>query len=82
MYHFEKKKRLDGEHKAKIEQENQVKEQKSRTQIVRERIKVYTEKSQRKLFLRGEKPIAKQVLKTSKKAAAKAAQEKAQKSER
>ena len=59
VYHFEKSQRQDAEKEAKIASENEVKERKSRNQIVRERIRKYTEKSQRQLFLRADKPIAK-----------------------
>ena len=59
MYHYEKAQRIETERKAKIATENQVKEQSSRAQIVRDRIKKFTEKNQRKEWLRAEKPIAK-----------------------
>mmetsp|Transcript_23397 Transcript_23397/g.29057 ORF Transcript_23397/g.29057 Transcript_23397/m.29057 type:complete len:89 (-) Transcript_23397:163-429(-) len=80
MYHHEKTKRTQAEKKAKIEAENAIKEQKSRAQIVRERIKKFTKENQRKLFLRAEKPIAKKKAKLAKaKSSSSADQEKAKK---
>ena len=59
MYHHERNKRIEAARKAKLQAENAVKEEKSRAQIVRERIKQCTIENQRKSFLRAEKPIAK-----------------------